>query len=233
MAKKNQGTENPLDFGLENLDIKETISRSERFLEQYKNIIYGALGGLVLIIGIAYYVYGIYMPNKQEEALNLMYVAERYFENDSLQLAINGDGNFPGFLEIADDYSWTRAGKLANYYLGISFLRLGEYEEAISYLKKFSTKEPIIGSIAMGSLGDAYLELGEEEKALDYYLKAAGKNENNFTTPIYLMRAGELAEHLGKNKKALELYERVFREYKSSTEGQAAEKYMARVSAKL
>lgn len=231
MAKKDQGTENPFDFGLDNLDIKDTISRSERFLEQYKNLLYGGLVGLIVVIGLVYYINGIHLPNRQAEAQNLMYVAERYFENDSMSLAVNGDGNFPGFEEIADDYSWTRAGKLARYYAGVSYLRMGQYEEAISQLKKFSTKEAVVGSMALGATADAYLELEKMDKALDYYIRAADKSPNNFTSPIYLMRAGELAESLGNNKKALELYKRVRADYKATAEGQAAEKYIARVTA--
>lgn len=231
MAKKDQGTENPFDFGLDNLDIKDTISKSERFLEQYKNLLYGGLVGLIVVIGLVYYINGIHLPNRQAEAQNLMYVAERYFENDSMSLAVNGDGNFPGFEEIADDYSWTRAGKLARYYAGVSYLRMGQYEEAISQLKKFSTKEPVVGSMALGATADAYMELEEMEKAMDYYIRAADKSPNNFTSPIYLMRAGEVAEALGNKKKALELYERVRADYKATAEGQAAEKYIARVTA--
>lgn len=231
MANKEQGSDKPLDFGIENLDLQETISRSEQFLEKYKQLIYGVLGGLVVVAGLIYYVTGVYLPNKQTEAQNLMYVAERYFENDSLNLAINGDGNFPGFIEIADDYGWTKAGKLANYYLGISYLRLGQFEEAIEKLRDFSTNEPIIGSIALGATADAYLELDQKEKALDFYLKAANKEENQFTTPVYLMRAGELAENMGNTKKALELYERIFAEYKNTSEGQSVEKYIARIKA--
>ncbi len=231
MAKKDQGTENPFDFGLDNLDIKDTISKSERFLEQYKNLLYGGLVGLIVVIGLVYYINGIHLPNRQAEAQNLMYVAERYFENDSMSLAVNGDGNFPGFEEIADDYSWTRAGKLARYYAGVSYLRMGQYEEAISQLKKFSTKEPVVGSMALGATADAYMELEEMEKAMDYYIRAADKSPNNFTSPIYLMRAGEVAEALGNKKKALELYKRVRADYKATAEGQAAEKYIARVTA--
>lgn len=231
MANKEQGSDKPLDFGIENLDLQETISRSELFLEKYKQIIYGVLGGVVVVAGLIYYVAAVYLPNKQTEAQNLMYVAERYFENDSLNLAINGDGNFPGFEEIADDYGWTKAGKLANYYLGISYLRLGQFEEAIDKLKSFSTNEPIVGSIALGATGDAYLELGQKEKALDHYLKAANKEDNQFTTPVYLMRAGELAENMGNTKKALELYERIFADYKNTSEGQSVEKYIARIKA--
>lgn len=231
MAKKDQGTENPFDFGLDNLDIKDTISKSERFLEQYKNLLYGGLVGLIVVIGLVYYINGIHLPNRQAEAQNLMYVAERYFENDSMSLAVNGDGNFPGFEEIADDYSWTRAGKLARYYAGVSYLRMGQYEEAISQLKKFSTKEPVVSSMALGATADAYMELEDMEKAMDYYIRAADKSPNNFTSPIYLMRAGEVAEALGNKKKALALYERVRADYKATAEGQAAEKYIARVTA--
>lgn len=231
MANKDQGNEKPIDFGIENLDLQQTISRSEQFLEKYKQLVYGVLGGLVVVGALIYYVSGVYLPSKQAEAQNLMYVAERYFENDSLNLAINGDGNFPGFEEIAEDYSWTKAGKLANYYLGISYLRLGKFEDAIAKLKDFSTDEPIIGSIALGATGDAYLELDQKEKALDYYLKAANKEENQFTTPVYLMRAGELAEDMGNTKKALELYERIFADFKNTSEGQSVEKYIARIKA--
>lgn len=160
-----------------------------------------------------------------------MYVAERYFENDSMSLAVNGDGNFPGFEEIADDYSWTRAGKLARYYAGVSYLRMGQYEEAISQLKKFSTKEAVVSSMALGATADAYMELEQMDKALDYYIRAADKAPNNFTSPIYLMRAGEVSEAMGNTKKALELYKRVRADYKTTAEGQAAEKYIARVTA--
>lgn len=231
MAKQDQGSENPFDFGIENLDIQDTISKSEQFLQKYKKVLSGVVGGLVVVIGLVYYINGVYLPNQQAEAQSLMYVAERYFENDSLSLAVNGDGNFPGFEEIADDYSWTRAGKLAHYYAGISYLRMGQFEDAIDHLKKFSTSEPIIGSIALGATGDAYLELGDESKALDYYLKAASKEENDFTTPVYLMRAGELAESMGNKDKALKLYEQILADYKTTAEGQAVEKYIARVKA--
>ncbi len=230
MAKKQNEEGKSFDF-TENLDIQETISRSEAFLEKYKNIIYGVIGGLIVIIGGIYYVNGIYLPNKQAEALNMMYVAERYFEADSLDLAINGDGNFPGFEEIASDYGWTKAGNLAHYYLGISYLKKGEFEEAIDQLEDFKSDDVILSSIALGAIGDAYVELEKKDDALSYYKKAANNQENDFTTPIYLLRAGELAEELGEKDDALAFYQRIKDDFKTTPEGQNIDKYIARVSA--
>jgi len=162
----------------------------------------------------------------------MMYMAERYFENDSISKAINGDGNFPGFLEIESDYSWTDAGRLARYYLGVSYLRQGAYDEAIHWLEKFSSDDVLLMSVAKGATADAYLEKGEKEKAVELYLNVAGDYKNEFTSPIYLARAAELTESLGNYKKALELYERLQQEYPSSTEGSGAEKYIARIKAR-
>jgi tetratricopeptide (TPR) repeat protein len=229
MAKKQKEEEKSFDF-TQNLDIQDTISRSEAFLEKYKNIVYGVIGGVILLAGGIYYANAVYLPNKQAEALNMMYVAERYFESDSLDLAINGDGNFPGFEEIADDYSWTKAGNLAHYYLGIAYLKKGEFELAIDHLEDFSGDDVILSSIALGAIGDAHLELDNKDKALSYYKKAADNKSNNLTTPIYLLRAGELAEEMGENKDALGFYERIKADYNTSTEGQNIDKYIARVS---
>jgi tetratricopeptide (TPR) repeat protein len=229
MAKKQQEEEKSFDF-TENLNIEETISRSEAFIEQYKNLLIGIVAAIVLVGGGLYYVNGIYLPNKQAEALNMMYVAERYFEADSLDLAINGDGNFPGFEEIADDYGWTKAGKLANYYLGIAYLRKGQFEEAIDHLEDFSSDDIMLSSIALGATGDAYLELDKKDKALSYYKKAAYNKANNFTSPIYLLRAGELAEEMGQEADALKFYQEIKDKYKSTPEGQQIDKFIARVS---
>jgi tetratricopeptide (TPR) repeat protein len=232
MSNPNKDSGNPLDFGLENLDVQDTIGKTTAFFQANKSKI--ILSGIILLVlaGTSYGVFGVFLPNRQEEAQNMMYMAERYFENDSLTLAINGDGNFPGFLEIESDYSWTDAGRLARYYLGVSYLRQGEYDEAIRWLEKFSSDDVLLASVAKGATADAYLEKGDKEKAAELYLKAAGDYQNEFTSPIYLSRAAELTESLGNLKKALELYERLQKEYPSSPEGSGVEKYIARLKAR-
>ncbi|HQG63374.1 MAG TPA: tetratricopeptide repeat protein, partial [Bacteroidales bacterium] len=155
--------------------------------------------------------------------------AERYLEIDSLNLALNGDGNYLGFVDISKDYKFTNTGNLARYSAGICYLRLGQYEEAIEYLNKYSKKDKVLGSLAIGATGDAYVELGDTKKGIDKYMEAAEFAGNSFNTPLFLMKAAELHELEGRYDEALNLYLRIQNEYPESTEGQSIEKYIARV----
>jgi tetratricopeptide (TPR) repeat protein len=157
-----------------------------------------------------------------------MYQAQKYLEIDSINLALNGDGNYLGFLDIAKEYKFTKAGDLARYGAGICNLHLGNYEEAIDFLNKYSKKDKVIGSIAIGATGDAYVELGNLDKGISKYLEAAEFAANSFNTPLFLMKAAELYEMNGKYPDALKLYEKIKDEYPTSTEGSTIDKYIAR-----
>jgi tetratricopeptide (TPR) repeat protein len=149
-------------------------------------------------------------------------------QNNSWNRTINGDGNYLGFLDIAKEYKFTKAGDLARYGAGICNLHLGNYEEAIDFLDKYSKKDKVIGSIAIGATGDAYVELGNLDKGISKYLEAAEFASNSFNTPLFLMKAAELYEMNGKYPDALKLYEKIKEEYPTSTEGSTIDKYIAR-----
>ncbi len=224
MAKKAKKKESPKAIE----GVEETLTRTEQFLESnWKSITYG-LAVVAVIVGIVW-LYNRRIDSKTEEALSQMYVAEDYFDIDSLDLALYGDGNYLGFIDIADEYKITRHGNLANYYAGICFLRSGQYEDAIDYLEKFKKRDISISPIALGCIGDAYVELGETDKGIDYYLRAANYTENSFYNPMYLMKAAQLHELEGQYKEALNLYQRIKEEYPESSEGRNIEKYIARV----
>jgi len=221
---KNKKDENPQ--GLKN--VEQTLTRTEQFLEEnYKTLLTG-LGIIVVLVGI-FWLGRLYLNNRNEEAQAQIYQAERYLEMDSINLALNGDGNYLGFLEIEKDYKFTRVANLARYGAGICHLHLGNFEEAIDFLDKYSKKDKVIGSLAIGATGDAYVELGDLKKGLDRYLEAADFAGNSFNTPIFLMKAAELHESEGRFSQALELYERIKTEYPESTEGTTIDKYIARV----
>jgi tetratricopeptide (TPR) repeat protein len=209
-------------------NVEETLTRTEHFLEEnYKTLLIG-LGVIVVLVGI-FWLGKLYLGKKNDEAQSQMYQAERYFEMDSLNLALNGDGNYLGFLDIIKDYKLTNAGNLARYHAGICYLHLGKYQDAIDFLNKYSKKDKVIGSLAIGATGDAYVELGDLDKGVSKYLEAAEFAMSSFNTPLFLMKAAELYELTGKYSDALKLYERIQNDYPESTEGSSIEKYIARV----
>lgn len=209
-------------------NVEQTLSKTEKFLEKnYKSLSIG-LGVIVGLVAI-FWLSRIYFNKRNAEALSQMYQAERYLEIDSLYLALNGDGNYLGFLDIASDYKLTNAGNLARYSAGVCYLHLGQYEDAIEMFEKYKKKDRILGSLAIGATGDAYVELGDVEKGISKYLEAAEYANNSFNTPLFLMKAGELYELNGNYSEALKIYERIQNEYPESTEGASIEKYIARV----
>ena len=208
--------------------VEETLTRTEQYLEEnYKTLLIG-LSVIVILVGLGW-LGKIYLNKRNDEAQSQMYQAERYLEQDSLKLALNGDGNYLGFLDIVRDYKFTRAANLAKYCAGICYLHLGNYNEAIDFLNKYSKKDKVIGSLAVGAIGDAYVELGNIDKGVAKYIEAADYGKNSFNTPLFLMKAGELYELNGKFTEALKLYEKIENQYPESTEGMSIAKYIARV----
>ncbi|HUS86602.1 MAG TPA: tetratricopeptide repeat protein [Bacteroidales bacterium] len=208
--------------------VEETLTRTEQFIEDnYRSLLYG-LAIVVVIVGAVWLVKN-HLEKRTEDALSQMYVAENYFAKDSLNLAVYGDGNYLGFLDIANEYKMTKAGNLANYYTGVCFLRMGEFEDAIEFLEKFKKKDKAISPVALGCIGDAFVELNDIENGIQYYMRAVDYSENSFYNPIYLLKAGQLYEMSGNMKKALEMYQTIKEKYPDSNEGNNIEKYIARV----
>lgn len=228
MAKKQKETE-----GKNIQAVEEALSSTEQFIEKNQKLLLYIIAGIVIIIlgFMGYKKY--YLAPLEKEAQEQMFMAETYFNQDSLELALMGDGNYLGFLDIIDEYGMTKSANLASYYAGMAYLKKGEFDSAIENLKDFSSSDLILSSMANGAIGDAYVELGEMDNALSYYLKAAENKENLFTTPIFLMKAGLVYEKNGDYSKAAEQYEKIKREYPSSPESQEIEKYIARAKGRM
>lgn len=200
------------------------------FIQKYKNIILGVLA--VIVVGsVGYFFYRSQLSKKNVEAMDVISPAIAYFESDSLNLAITGDGVNPGFESIAEDYSGTATGNLARFYLGVAYLQTGKPTEAIEQLEKFNIQDNIASAAALGALGSAYEETGEYEKAASSFEEASGIPEKNIqTTPFFLNQAARNYETAGKNEKALKLYQEIKRKYPLSEEGQGVDKYIAKLS---
>lgn len=214
-------------------ELESALTKTEHFIEQNQKPITIAVIAIVVIVIAFLGINRFYLQPRQDEALSQMFMAEIYFERDSFNLAINGDGNYLGFLDIIDDYGMTKAANLAKYYTGISYLHLGQYEDAIDYLDDFKSKDLLLGPIAEGAMGDAQLELGNTDAALDHYRKAYQMNDNELTTPVYMMKAAKILETNNNLNDALTLFREIKDKYPESTEGREADKYIARLQLKI
>jgi len=222
MAKK-------ASHGDQNLEIIEhTLSTAETFIQKYqKQAVYGF--ATVILVVAAYFAYqNWYKAPLEEEAQAQMFAAVQYFEQDSLSLALNGDGSNLGLLDVAERYGSTKAGNLARYYIGLSYLHSGDYEEAIGYLKKYSPADKLSRALSLANIGDAYSELQEYGSAAAYYKKAAAANDSRLTAPRCLMKAGLALEAEGRHAEAAKLYAQVKQQYPDTGEGREADKYAAR-----
>ena len=188
--------------------------------------------GLLAVICI-YFGYDKFIAEPQKtEAANQIFGAQNYFEKDSFNLALYGDGNVLGFIEIADKYSSTPSGNLANLYAGLSYLHIGDYDNAIKYLKDFSSDDLLLANMAIANIGDAYMQLGNYKKAAEYYQKAGSSKSNDFSTPSFLMKQGLALEKANDYKEALKAYEKIEKQYPTSVEARDIEKYIERAKLK-
>tara|TARA_B100000242_G_scaffold239218_1_gene179129 strand:- start:2749 stop:3426 length:678 start_codon:yes stop_codon:yes gene_type:complete len=224
MAKKVNKTDQQL------ANVEQALSKTEQFIETNQKKITYVIGSIVAVIALYFVYQNMYLAPLEEEAQTEMFMAELYFQKDSFALALNGDEQYEGFLSIADDYGLTKAGNLANYYAGLCYLNLGEFENAIDYFSDFSSEDIILSSLALGCIGDCYAELDEIETALDFYKKASKNSENEFTTPRYLMKQARILESQEDFDAAKDIYVRIKENYTESIEAQNIEKYISRSS---
>lgn len=207
--------------------VEERVSSVQKFFDDNKKAIWTVLGAIV-VVGLAVLAWNrFYVQPKTKEAQAQMFPAEASFRNQQWDTALNGDGNALGFKQIISDYG-AKAGKSVYFYAGVCDLQLGNYEEALSYLKKYKGKDEILAARALGCQGDAYVGLNNYDEAVACYEKAADKSDNLFAA-TYLLKAGVISEEKGEPEKALAYYKKIKDQYPQSIEGYDIDKYISRI----
>ena len=214
------------------MQVDSWFTKLEQWYETNRKKISVVSTVVLVVILLCIYLGVFWMPKRQQKAELDIFKAEQYFAQDSLQQALNGDGVYDGLLTVASRYRCTKTANRARYEIGICYLQMGDFEQAIKYLKKFKGKDKLVSVQALGSIGDAYMELNNLDKALTYYKKAAKKNPNDLLTPRYLYRAGLVCEKKGDWKAAAKLYEEMRHAYPNAMETMDIEKRIAYVNAK-
>jgi tetratricopeptide (TPR) repeat protein len=210
--------------------LAEKLSGFEEYLMRNKSIVLSIAAVIAITIG-GFLGYRYYIDRQDSTAQIEMFQAVYYFEADDYQQALNGDGNNYGFLEIINRYGSTDAGNLSHFYAGVSYLKLGEFQNAIDHLSDFSADDFLIQARAYSLIGDAYIELLNFNEAGRYYERAANHKTNDFFSPQYHLKAGLAFERLNNNEAALRNYDRIVNQYFDSNEYQIARKHMARLEA--
>jgi tetratricopeptide (TPR) repeat protein len=216
--------------------LDETASRTEEWVAKNQKLVLGVVGAIALVtVGYLFFNKFVAEPN-EEKAFNQIFQAQEYFgqavsstENpDSLfTLALKGGEGKLGFTDVADQYSGTKAGNLANYYAGMSYLHLKDFKNAEKYLLEFSSNDMHLNAMAFGGLGDAYSETNKVEDAISYYKKAAEVKENDFTTPRFLFKAAQLALTANKKEEAHKMFVQIKEKYETSREGLNIDAFIA------
>jgi len=213
--------------GTENFDIEDVKGKAEEFLTENKNVILGVTVGIIVIVGgILAYINFVSIP-KELSSQEELWAAQHEFERDSFALALEGnpDSEFLyGLSEVSSEYSGTNGGMTADYLAGISYMKLGEFDNAISHLKHVDFDDEIIGPLASVLLGDCYSQNGDYENAYDYYIDGADDADNELVTPYALKKAAIVKEELGDHSTSLELYKRIKNEYPNSQEARGVDK---------
>jgi tetratricopeptide (TPR) repeat protein len=214
----------------ESLD--ETASKTEEFVANNQKYILGFL--VAIAIGtISYLMYQRFVAEpSQNDAADELFVAQQNFQKavdgdakaDSLfNLVLKGSEGKFGVVKIAEEYSGTDAGNIANYYAGIAYLNTGKYDEAIKSLEQFKADDEVLSTLAIGAIGDAYSQKNQAKEALTYYVKAAEAKKNDLTTPRFLLKAGKTALALGNKADALKYFTSIKDNYESTPEGQSVD----------
>ena len=223
------------------LEATENINNREAFFMKYKKAILIAVAAIIVVIaGVFLYISQISGP-REEKASTALSKGQTYFNNEMFEQAVNGDGaGFVGFAKLADEYSGTKAGNLANLYAGLCYANLGKWAEAQKSLDAFSTEgDQMISPASQAALGDAYAHLNQLDKAVDAFKKAADMADskaeddtNNSIAPTFLLQAGELLESQNNKAEALKIYQDIKKKYVNSAAYQQIDKYIERATTK-
>lgn len=210
-----------------NLEIGEVISKSELFLEQNKKTITIVVAAILVVVLAVFGLKRFYFEPRQARAAEEMFMAENLFGQGDFQTALDGNEQFLGFADVAKQYGCTKCGRLAKYYAGRCEIELGNYQEAINYLKSYKGKDTFTKSLATMLCGDAAYELGNMKDAISYYEQAAKSGSNFMVAPCALRKAGTAYLHENNGEKARACFQQIKDNYPESVEWRDIDTYIA------
>ena len=215
-------------------NVGEIFSKSEKFIDTYKNQIIIAVTALILIVAAVLGIRQYYFLPKENEARAAIFPGQNYLASQQWELALNGDGkDYIGFLGIIEDYGMTKTANLAKACAGICLYHLNSQEEAMDYLKKYKENDEIFAPVIKGLIGDCFVDSGEVEEGIKFFNKAASEANHPLISPIFLKKAAIAYESIYDYTNALKTYETIKNKYPDSQEASDIEKFIERATMQI
>jgi tetratricopeptide (TPR) repeat protein len=131
------------------------------------------LVSLILVAVVGVVLWYRYQDQQDRAAQSEMFQATYEFEAGSFEKALTGDESYAGFLDIIQEYRFTKAANLAHLYAGIIYMHQANYTAAIQHLQQFKADDFLLQARAWSLIGDAYVQQQAYDQASKHYLKAA------------------------------------------------------------
>ena len=200
------------------LDVNEAISKSEAFITKYKRQLVGGLVAVVLVVAAGFFGYQFYSQRnakgQAQLSMGVQLMAQAQQDSTAYTKALNGDGQFQGFLKMQSSFSMTPAANLAKGFAGECYAHMGKYDEAIKQLESFSTKGDMTISPALTAcLANCYAQKNQLDKAVSTFKEAAKMADNEGVSPVFLMEAARLLEAQNNKAEANKLYTQIQKDY--------------------
>lgn len=210
--------------------IESALGRTEEFLQRKGGVLLTVVLAIVVVIGGWMAYKHLCLAKRGERAAAAMYVAQQNFGQQMWDVALNGDGNNMGFAEVATQFRGTAESNLAKHYAGICALKMGQQDEALSYLADYKPVKGVpavvVNAENFGLQGDIYVQKGDNVAAVAMFEKAAEAGNDPYTSPMYLKKLGMALEAAGEGARAVETYQRVLDDYPASIEAREVEKFI-------
>jgi tetratricopeptide (TPR) repeat protein len=207
---------------LENFTPDE-LKRQFKSNKNLRVITYTIGGLLVATIGYLAYYQFVKVP-KAKKSEDSYWYGMNLIAQDSTDMAIQE------LQSQVKKFDGLTGGENAQFLLASQYMKKGDFKKALTELEKVNVKDSYVSAMVVGLQGDCNSQMKKYKEAAALYQKAAKVDVNEFTSPMYLFKAGLVSEELQDYASALKFYEEIKDQFTTFANQKTIDKYIARVS---
>lgn len=193
---------------------------------------YFLIGGVAVIVIAALSFFYMQQKNKNNERANVelsrvlpAFDSGMYLES----IEGNAQSKVMGLKKIVAEYGSSANGEIAKVYLAHAYFYLGKVDEALKNYEDYGGDNDLFKAAAFAGEAACYESKNDLEKSAELYRKASSVSEENALNPQYLLASGINLLNLKKTTEAKEIFERIKKDFPTTTSGREVERYLAQV----